>query len=729
MPGTIELPLLPEEAITLGPRLAVIETPEELVFMNASGPLINCSRNDATAKRYIGAVLLAQGLAKGDDLAAVLAIHRSTLFRNQKLYREGGLDAIRDGRGHGAPRCAHKLTDEVLPIAQGCLDQGGSQSAAAREVGVSETAIRHAIKTGRLRRRQGASQSRAVLSPGERAERDAAQAQGAGTAVKRLEERLLACQGELTEAAAHFEPVEGVANAGVLLALPAVIGEGLLRSAERCYAPLKAGFYGLHSILLCLVVMALLRIKSIERLSAHQPGELGLLLGLDRVPEVKTLRRKLNELGRQHRAARLAAALTEQWSQSEPDELGVLYVDGHVNAYTGRKHSLPKTFAQKRRQCVPASTDVWVHNGAAEPLFFVTSPINGHLLALLEQEVIPQVRQQIGSERTLTLVFDREAWSPKSFQKWHAQGIEVITYRKGKQTPWDPEDFHPFNVERDGKSVTYWLAERSVQVIPAHRKRPAFGMREIRRLGKNGHQTAILTTRQDLPAEQIADQMFARWRQENFFKYMQAEFNLDHLITYATEPADPERRVPNPERRALEKSRKTQKAQLGSAYAQQAKQQRDDASPAKQAKTIEAIERLERECDQLTARIHAMEKRVPLNSIQDADKIVHHEGERKTITQLIKIVAYRSESCLASIVEPFFARHDDEVRAFLKAVFRLPGDIIPDYERNELRVRLYGLANNRSQQALIALCKYLNTQQMTYPSTHLRLVYEAIQSH
>jgi len=729
MPGTIELPLLPEEAITLGPRLAVIETPEELLFMNASGPLMNCSRNDATAKRYIGAVLLTQGLAKADDLAAVLGIHRSTLFRNQKLYREGGLEAIRDGRGHGAPRRAHKLTDEVLPIAQACLDQGRSQSAAAREVGVSETAIRHAIKTGRLHCGQRPRQSRAALSPGERAERDAAQARGAGTAVKRIEERLLACQGELAEAAPHFDPVEGVANAGVLLALPAVIGEGLLRSAERFYAPLKAGFYGLHSILLCLVMMALLRIKSIERLSAHQPGELGILLGLDRVPEVKTLRRKLNELGSQQQAARLAAALTEQWSQGEPDELGVLYVDGHVNAYTGRKHALPKTFVQKRRQCLPASTDVWVHNGAAEPLFFVTSPINGHLLALLEQEVIPQARQQIGPEKTLTLVFDREAWSPKSFEQWHAQGIEVITYRKGKQTPWDPEDFRPFSVERDGKSVTYWLAERSVQVIPANRKRPAFWMREIRRLCKNGHQTAILTTRQDLAAEQIADHMFARWRQENFFKYMQAEFNLDHLSTYATEPADPERLVPNPERRALEKSRKAKKAQLGRTHAQHAKQQRDGASPAKQAKAKEAIERLEKECDQLTARINDMEKRVPLNSIQDTDKIVHHEGERKTITQLIKIVAYRSESCLASMVEPFFARHDDEVRAFLKAAFRLPGDIIPDYQRNELRVRLYGLANNRSQQALIALCEYLNAQQMKYPSTNLRLVYEAIQSH
>lgn len=729
MPGTVELPLLPEEATTLGPRLAVVETPEELIFMNASGPLMSCARNDAAAKRFIGAVVMTQGLAKGEDLAGILAVHRSTLFRNQKLYREGGLDAIRDGRGHGAPRRAHKLTDDVLPIAQACLDQGGSQSAAARAVDVSETAIRHAIKIGRLRRGAQPRQRRAAFSPGERAERDAAQARGAGTAVKRLDERLLACQGELTEAAPHFEPMEAVANAGVLLALPALIGEGLLSSAERIYQPLKAGFYGLHSILLCLVMMALLRIKSIERLSAHQPGELGILLGLDRVPEVKTLRRKLAELGEQQQAAKLAAALTERWARGEPDELGVLYIDGHVSTYTGRKHRLPKTFVQKRRQCQPASTDTWVHNGAAEPLFFVTSPINKHLLSLIDRDVIPEARRQIGPQRTLTLIFDREAWSPESFRRWHTEGVEVITYRKGKQLPWEAQDFQPVTLERNGQCVTYWLAERSVQVIPANSKRPAFWMREIRRLSKDGHQTAILTTRQDLPAAVIADRMFARWRQENFFKYMQAEFNIDHLSTYATEPADLQRSVPNPERTRLEKVLKAKKTQLGRAHVRRAVQQRDGATAAKQAKEAQTIERLERECDELGERIKAMDKRVPLKSVLDADKIVQHETERKTITQLIKVVAFRSESCLASLVKPFFARHDDEARAFLKAVFRLPGDILPDHERQELRVHLYGLANNRSQQALIALCECLNTQQAIYPGTELRLVFEAIRSH
>ena len=268
-----------------------------------------------------------------------------------------------------------------------------------------------------------------------------------------------------------------------------------------------------------------------------------------------------------------------------------------------------------------------------------------------------------------------------------------------------------------------------MQVIPAHRKRSAFWMREIRRLCKNGHQRAILTPRQDLPAEAIADRMFARWRQENCFKYLQAEFNLDPLSPYATEPAAAERRVPNPQRRALDKSRPAKAAQLGSALAQQAKHPPHGASPAQPEREPEAIERLETECSQLSERIKAMAKRVPLNSLQEADTIVPHERERKTLTPLIKVVAYRRESGLARMVEPFFARHDEEVRAFLKAVFRLPGDIIPDHERHELRVRLYGWANNRSPQALIALCEYLNTQQMEYPGTNLRLVYEAIQSH
>ena len=79
-------------------------------------------------------------------------------------------------------------------------------------------------------------------------------------------------------------------------------------------------------------------------------------------------------------------------------------------------------------------------------------------------------------------------------------------------------------------------------------------MREIRRLCANGHQTAIVTTRWDLAIEVAAYRMFERWTQENFFRYMRQHFALDALVTYAVEPADPERTVPNPQRKDLGES-------------------------------------------------------------------------------------------------------------------------------------------------------------------------------
>jgi hypothetical protein len=704
---------------------------EELVFVNASGPLMSCGRSDQATKRFVGAMLLHQGLANVDDLGQILGTSRATLYRHCQRYREGGFNALRDGRGSG-PRPAHKLTEAVTAIAQSHLDEGCSMAETARRVGVSPRALSHAIERGQLRRPKPRHRH-LPLGPRRRAERDVRPAAAVGTAVKRLAERAQAAAGGLPEAAPQFAAVEGVANAGVLLALAAMLGEGLLSVAEQIYAPLKKGFYGLRSILLCLVMLALLRIQSIEQLSAHSPGELGLLLGLDRVPEVKTLRRKLDELGAQQNGALFAAALAERWARDAPEELGMLYVDGHVNVYTGRKHPVPKTLVQKRRQCLPAATDTWVHNGASEPLFFVTSPTNAHLLSLLEQQVIPKAREQIrqitGESQRLTLVFDREAWSPQSFRRWRDEGVDVITYRKGRQTPWPQSDYRTDTLARDGSDISYQLAERSVLIIQKTRRQPAFWMREIRRLGSRGQQTALLTTRQDLPAAIIADRLFARWRQENFFKYMEAEFNLDQLCTYDTEAADSERRVPNPERRAIDKQLKATKARLGTVLAELRTAQKNPVAADKLAAQQHAMQTLETELEGLLEKRQAMPTKVPLHTLHDIERLVHHEIERKTITRLLKTLAYRSESRLARLVEPYFARRDDEIRAFLKSLFRLSGDIIPDHERCELHVHLYSPANHRSQRALAALCEYLNQQPVRYPGTNLRVIYKTIESH
>jgi len=100
MPGTVELPVFPEEAIVLSPRLAVVETSETPIFMNGSGPLMSCARQDAMSKRYLGAVLLAQGLANGEELAAVLGVHGRGGLGNSDSRISGSL-APSNGCGSG----------------------------------------------------------------------------------------------------------------------------------------------------------------------------------------------------------------------------------------------------------------------------------------------------------------------------------------------------------------------------------------------------------------------------------------------------------------------------------------------------------------------------------------------------------------------------------------------------------------------------------------------------
>ena len=313
----------------------------------------------------------------------------------------------------------------------------------------------------------------------------------------------------------------------------------MLEAGEQTYGALKKAFYGLRATLLVLAFMALLRIRTPEQLQGHPPGELGVLLGLDRAPEVKTLRRKLWELAARRQATQFSQRLAERWVRDHADAVGLLYVDGHVRPYQGTAHTLPEAWSARRRLCVPATTDIWVNQQDAQPLFVVTAPANDDLLAMLRREILPEVRRLVG-ERRVTMVFDREGWSPKFFREVHTQGFDVLTYRKGAYAAWPRRAFQTVTAVVEGRRVSYELAERSPRLLPG------FRMREVRRLCANGHQTAILTTRVDLPIAVVAYRMFERWTQENFFRYMRQHFALDALVTYAVEPADPERSIPNP---------------------------------------------------------------------------------------------------------------------------------------------------------------------------------------
>ena len=727
---------LPQEAKNVSEHLAIARQEGRITFFDASGPIFSFREKDEGSLRFAAAMLTDPqlGLAGVGQIARELGRHRSRIHEYRSRYQQGGAEALEVKRR--GPRAPSKFKGILVARAQKFLNEGKSYRKVAQLVRVDEKTIRQAVREARLVRPQpraaGVAEkgpSEVPSTPRERSDEDVSCANGVAT--KREAERALAPTGLLEEAKAEFESAESVAKAGVLVALPALIGQGLIEVGQTVYGSLKNGYYGLSSMLLTFGLMAMMRIKSLEAISNHAPGEFGVILGLDRAPEMKTARRKLAELAGRGKALEFSRAFTERWAEEDPEALGYLYIDGHVRPYHGRRHKLPKAHVQRRRLCMPATTDYWVNDADGAPLMFVTAPANEGLLAMMEEELLPEIRKLVGDGRRVTLIFDREGWSPKRFQKWQKAGFDVITYRKGKYEDWQRRCFKEITVELYGRKVKYQLAERMLRVAKG------FRMREIRRLCDDGHQTSVVTTRLDLSIETVALRMFSRWQQENFFRYMRHEFALDHLPTTNVEPADPERSVPNPAVKQKKRALDRLKAQL--TKAEQAYGRKAHENSEQKCRTVRGfkishaelgreIKKLRSARDRLEVEIKAIPARVPVKEIMVGEPVVQLERERKIITDTIKMVGYRAETQLANLVGPLLPCREDEARKFMRQVFDLPADLLPDYEQEKLVVRLHSMATPRHNRALSVLCTVLNDLDVCYPGTTLRLVLEATQA-
>src|SRR4029077_19268171 len=144
--------------------------------------------------------------------------------------------------------------------------------------------------------------------------------------------------------------------AGLFLAVPALAGTGLLDTAHTVYGELPNGFYSLDTMLCESVFRALLGQARAEGATRIDPVALGRVLGLDRAPEVKTIRRKIGLLAEAGRAGDWIAARARRHTQDRPDQTAVLYVDGHVRAYQGTRR-IAKTHVPRLKFPAPATVE------------------------------------------------------------------------------------------------------------------------------------------------------------------------------------------------------------------------------------------------------------------------------------------------------------------------------------------------------------------------------------
>lgn len=251
-------------------------------------------------------------------------------------------------------------------------------------------------------------------------------------------DRLYARVGLLNGVQAEFVYSLDVANAGVLFALPALLSNGLLRSVEE-YFELPAGYYTLQQIFLVIAFLALCRIKTHEQLRYSSPGEWGKILGIDRIPEVKTLREKIDVVSTQKNAQNWSTALSKEWMDSDLDSAGVLYVDGHTRVYHGSQTKLPRHYVARERLCLRATVDYWVNAMDGKPFFRVNQTVDHGLQDVLRREIFPALLKDVPDQPTelqlkdnlllhrFTVIFDREGYSPAFMSEIKKLRIAIIT--------------------------------------------------------------------------------------------------------------------------------------------------------------------------------------------------------------------------------------------------------------------------------------------------------------
>jgi transposase len=518
----------PSDTVVINARCTVRTEGDQRVIVVGGLPVYHYCTGDAVAESYAMVMLVDSGFAQQTELAWAFGRTERTIRRHQERYAAGGMVGL--GRPEGWRRGRRRISGKRLWLIERLKAQGLSNRAIAQRLGVNEKAIRKLVGPSRDEpleqlawvpvsvpvAREPAAPTLACSVSSTSESEDGAEpalampativapvdARMVGETTEEAEpvplsldqdasdrtcDRQMAYLGLLEDAAPMFRDGERVPGLGALLAVPFLVHSGVLRIARKLYGGIGPAFYGLRTTLLTLFLMALLRVQRPEQLKERDPATFGRLLGLDRAPEVKTLRRALGRLAAHHCAEQMGAQLARVRVAGRGELMGFLYVDGHVRAYHGER-TISKAYVARRHLAMPATTDYWINDRGGDPLLLITAELDASL-AKAFPELLSRVRTTLG-EGPVTIVFDRGGWSPKLFRSMIKQSFDILTYRKGKGRLVEERRFVHRRAKLDGCWVSYDLHDQAVRFLKGKLR-----LRQTTRLCEGGHQTQIITSR------------------------------------------------------------------------------------------------------------------------------------------------------------------------------------------------------------------------------------------
>ena len=704
------------------PEFSVIQSEGiRAVYLNGN-QLYVLESEDKTNDRYVAVQLY---LTHGVDqlkIAKAWKVNIRTINAWVALYRESGLDGLKDDKQGRPQKLNTRRRNRIIQL----REANYKIPQIAQKVKLSVRSVKRVLDQSDVEQTEfyDLRESAAQAEDQELEELETSTAENPVDPLNRSSDRMAAYAGMLEDAQPIFADCQHVEGAGSLLAVALVAGTGFFDAVQQVYRTIGPSFYGLRNIFMTLLLMALLRIKNPEQMNQNNPLKVGRVLGLDRAPAVKTIRRKLEVLAAREQAANLMNLRSKEIMNGENFPDAVLFVDGHVQCYHGKK-KVGQTWSSSKNRVVKAVSDYWVNLADATPLLCIPTSFNQRLNKMLPQIIIQA--QKSCSGRAITVVFDRGGADGATYEQLVKLGCDFIAYHKNPK-PIQPEVFIKQPTQINGRSYAYAPHERNCE-IPVYindskgssrKTKRSVKVREIIVRRQDGRYTHVITTRKNLNAIDACARLFARWTQENFFKYMIETYNLDHLYTYRSGTVPEEVDHPNPEYTRLEKQRKKMR-------------QRIVAILGKELENI-AVNKLQQlarlyqgkkgnELKELAAKLKEIEQTLKLTPKRTtAADYATLESETRLIGNLVKMTAWDVEGSLAGLVGTVSKAINGNERGMVAAFLSTTGSF--KVSATHLHITLEQQAEPSRTRVLEHLCQVISDRQLCYPGTELKLVFE-----
>jgi transcriptional regulator with XRE-family HTH domain len=458
-----------------------------------------------------------------------------------------------------------------------------------------------------------------------------------------------------------------------------------------------------------------LGVGSVEATKHLIRDQIGPLAGLDRLPELRTLRPRLGELAGACDPLRLQADLAAAMIAAEAPLLGLYFVDDHFVPYEGAK-PVGKGYHTTRRHAQKGLADTLVTDYHGRAVCFVSGPPSGLTKTL--PAALAELRTVTG-EAKIMLGFDCGGAYASVFRHCRDAGVDWITYRRGTLVDTTAAPRRYWRVDTAGRAEHVTLADEMVTINDYG---PA---RQLTLYEHDQPVLQVLTSDLGAPAAALLAWLRCRWRIENVFKYLTAHHGIDWLCHYGADISPDTALIDNPTRTRARTA--VTHAQTTLTDAQRALTQllRSHA-PATEINTAiptaqTEIDNAEAALTRATDTLKTIPAKIPANQHDPNAKRAILRTQRRSLQMVLRLLAFNAEQWLAGQLNAYLT-DNDEYRATLRHLLHLGGQIT--YTTKTITVTLDTPATPKITRALRLLLDELNTTPPRIPGDHRPITYK-----